>query len=219
MSGLSLSHEPVTGVPHGKLAMWGFLASEIMFFSGFFGAFIVLRNANLEIFSASAAELNKWLALVNTVVLIGSSLTMALSILNLQKGNVKLFRLFMGLTIICGLIFLVVKTVEYNGKFHHILTPEEITHLRHGVPPHDQILPGINPSTNVFFAFYFIMTGFHAIHVIAGLIPMVFMYVKSFTKEGYNHPVKVEALGLYWHFVDLVWIFLFPILYLIFPAH
>jgi len=219
MSGLSLSHEPVTGVPHGKLAMWGFLASEIMFFSGFFGAFIVLRNANLEIFSASAAELNKWLALVNTVVLIGSSLTMALSILNLQKGNVKLFRLFMGLTIICGLIFLVVKTVEYNGKFHHILTPEEITHLRHGVPPHDQILPGINPSTNVFFAFYFIMTGFHAIHVIAGLIPMVFMYIKSFTKEGYNHPVKVEALGLYWHFVDLVWIFLFPILYLIFPAH
>lgn len=219
MSGLSLSHEPVTGVPHGKLAMWGFLASEIMFFSGFFGAFIVLRNANLDIFSASAAELNKWLALVNTVVLIGSSLTMALSILNLQKGNVKLFRLFMGLTIICGLIFLVVKTVEYSGKFHHVLNAEELLHLRHGVPAHDQILPGINPSTNVFFAFYFLMTGFHALHVIAGLIPMVFMYVKSFTKEGYNHPVKVEALGLYWHFVDLVWIFLFPILYLIFPAH
>lgn len=219
MSGLSLSHEPVTGVPHGKLAMWGFLASEIMFFSGFFGAFIVLRNTNLDVFSASAAELNKWLALVNTVVLIGSSLTMALSILNLQKGNVKLFRLFMGLTILCGLIFLVVKTVEYSGKFHHVLNAEEIKHLRDGVPAYPQLLPGINPSTNVFFAFYFLMTGFHALHVIAGLIPMVFMYVKSFTKEGYNHPVKVEALGLYWHFVDLVWIFLFPILYLIFPAH
>lgn len=219
MSGLSLTHEPVTGVPHGKLAMWGFLASEIMFFSGFFGAFIVLRNTNLDVFSASAAELNKWLALVNTVVLIGSSLTMALSILNLQKGNVKLFRLFMGLTILCGLIFLVVKTVEYSGKFHHVLNAEEIKHLRDGVPAYPQLLPGINPSTNVFFAFYFLMTGFHALHVIAGLIPMVFMYVKSFTKEGYNHPVKVEALGLYWHFVDLVWIFLFPILYLIFPAH
>jgi cytochrome c oxidase subunit 3 len=86
-----------------------------------FGAFIVLRNSNLDVFSASAAELNKWLALVNTVVLIGSSLTMALSILQLQKGNVKLFRLFMGLTILCGLIFLVVKTVEYSGKFHHVL--------------------------------------------------------------------------------------------------
>ncbi|MFN5308384.1 MAG: heme-copper oxidase subunit III [Candidatus Kapaibacterium sp.] len=220
MSGLSLSHEPVSGVAHGKLAMWAFLASEIMFFSGFFGAFIVLRNSNLDVFSASAAELNKWLALVNTIVLIGSSLTMALSILQLQKGNVKLFRLFMGLTILCGLIFLVVKTVEYSGKFHHVLDEHEIIHLRNGVPPNpDALLPGINPSTNVFFAFYFLMTGFHAIHVIAGLIPMVFMFIKSFTKGGYNHPVKVESLGLYWHFVDLVWIFLFPILYLIFPAH
>ncbi|MFM7340822.1 MAG: cytochrome c oxidase subunit 3, partial [Bacteroidota bacterium] len=70
-----------------------------------------------------------------------------------------------------------------------------------------------------FFSFYFLMTGFHAIHVIAGMIPMTFMFIKAFTKKGYNHPVKVETLGLYWHFVDLVWIFLFPVLYLIFPSH
>jgi len=173
-SGLSLAHEPVTKVAHGKLAMWIFLASEIMFFTGFFGAFIVLRNSNLELFSHSAAELTKGLALLNTFILIGSSLTMALSILNLEKGN-----------------------IEYSTKFsHHIF-----------------------PWTNVFFSFYFLMTGFHAIHVIAGMIPMTFMFIKAFTKKGYNHPVKVETLGLYWHFVDLVWIFLFPVLYLIFPAH
>jgi heme/copper-type cytochrome/quinol oxidase subunit 3 len=197
MSGLSLSHEPVTGVPNGKLAMWIFLASEIMFFTGFFGAFIVLRNSNLELFSHSAGELSKGLALLNTFILIGSSLTMALSILNLEKGNTAKFRLFLGLTILCGFGFLIVKSIEYSTKFgHHIF-----------------------PWTNVFFSFYFIMTGFHALHVIAGMIPMFFMFIKSFTNKGYNHPAKVETLGLYWHFVDLVWIFLFPVLYLIFPSH
>lgn len=196
-SGLSLAHEPVSKVPHGKLAMWIFLASEIMFFTGFFGAFIVLRNSNLELFSHSAGELNKWLALLNTFILIGSSLTMALSILNLEKGNTGKFKLFLGLTILCGFGFLIVKTIEYSTKFgHHIF-----------------------PWTNVFFSFYFLMTGFHAIHVIAGMIPMTFIFIKAFTKKGYNHPVKVETLGLYWHFVDLVWIFLFPVLYLIFPSH
>ena len=196
-SGLSLAHEPVTKVAHGKLAMWIFLASEIMFFTGFFGAFIVLRNSNLELFSHSAAELTKGYALLNTFILIGSSLTMALSVLNLEKGNIGKFKLFLGLTILCGFGFIIVKTIEYTTKFsHHIF-----------------------PWTNVFFSFYFLMTGFHAIHVIAGMIPMTFMFIKAFTKKGYNHPVKVETLGLYWHFVDLVWIFLFPVRYLIFPAH
>ena len=196
-SGLSLAHEPVTKVAHGKLAMWIFLASEIMFFTGFFGAFIVLRNSNLELFSHSAAELTKGYALLYTFILIGSSLTMALSVLNLEKGNIGKFKLFLGLTILCGFGFIIVKTIEYTTKFsHHIF-----------------------PWTNVFFSFYFLMTGFHAIHVIAGMIPMTFMFIKAFTKKGYNHPVKVETLGLYWHFVDLVWIFLFPVLYLIFPAH
>lgn len=216
MSGLSLAHEPDTGVPHGKLAMWVFLASEIMFFTGFFGAFIVLRNSNHELFAYSAADLNKWLALLNTVVLIASSLTMALSINNLQKGNKKNFQLFLALTIVCGLIFLVVKTIEYTSKFNHVWVEHDI----HIMPNHH--LPAVNgifPWTNVFFAFYFMMTGFHAMHVIFGLVPMVFMLVKSYTKNEYNFPVKVEALGLYWHFVDLVWIFLFPVLYLIFPAH
>lgn len=200
MSGLSLAHEPVTGIYHGKLGMWLFLASEIMFFAGFFTAFAVLRNANPELFASSAAELSVPLALTNTIVLIGSSLTMALSILFLEKKNTAKFRLFLGLTILGALIFLVIKTIEYSAKIHHGLAP-------------------FGPGFNVFFGMYFLMTGFHALHVIGGLIPMVWMLGKSFTKKGYHNAHRVETLGLYWHFVDLVWIFLFPVVYLIFQKH
>ncbi|MES2767153.1 MAG: cytochrome c oxidase subunit 3 [Bacteroidota bacterium] len=197
MSGLSLAHEPVTGISHGKLGMWVFLASEIMFFTGFFGAFIVLREANIDLFTHSAKELNMWLALTNTVILIGSSLTMALSIYSLERGNTKHFRLFLLISILCGFGFLIVKTIEYSTKFgHHIY-----------------------PSTNIFFAFYFLLTGFHAIHVIGGIVPMMSMYARSFTKKGFHNVNRLETLGLYWHFVDLVWIFLFPVLYLMFPSH
>ncbi|MBL7999902.1 MAG: cytochrome c oxidase subunit 3 [Candidatus Kapabacteria bacterium] len=200
---LDLSHEPRTGIPHGKLVMWAFLASEIMFFSGFFGAFIVLRQSNIDIFTHSSHELNWKLAMLNTFFLIGSSFTMALSIMNLEKKDKGKFQLFMGLTILCACGFLVVKYFEYSAKFGHM----ENGH------PHP-----ILPSTNIFFAFYFLMTGFHAMHVIGGMIPMGWMFFRSFTKKGYHNATRVEVLGLYWHFVDLVWIFLFPALYLLFPT-
>lgn len=111
-AGLSLAHEPVTKIAHGKLAMWTFLGSELMFFTGFFGAFIVLRNANYDVFGEGSSHLNVWLALINTFILIGSSLTMALGILNLERGNRKNFQLFLGLTILGGFGFLIVKTIE-----------------------------------------------------------------------------------------------------------
>jgi heme/copper-type cytochrome/quinol oxidase subunit 3 len=184
-----------TGIYHGKLGMWVFLASEIMFFTGFFGAFIVLRNLNIEVFTASAHQLDKVVATVNTAVLITSSLTMALSHLALERGEEGKFRLFMALTLLCAFGFLGIKSYEYLTKFHH----------------------GIYPWTNTFFASYFTMTGFHALHVIGGIIPMAWMLGKSLVK-GYPQSMahRVETLGLYWHFVDLVWIFLFPTLYLIF---
>lgn len=184
-----------TGIYHGKLGMWVFLASEIMFFSGFFGAFIVLRNLNLEVFTAGAHQLDKVVATINTAVLITSSLTMALSHLALERGNEGKFRLFLGLTIIGAFGFLGIKTYEYMTKFSH----------------------DIYPWTDTFFATYFTMTGFHALHVIGGIIPMIWMLGKSLTR-GYPREMhhRVETLGLYWHFVDLVWIFLFPTLYLIF---
>jgi cytochrome c oxidase subunit III len=193
-SALSLAHEPVTGIRHGKLGMWIFLASEVMFFSGFFTAFIILRNANLSVFAHGASELNWPLAALNTANLIISSLTMALSILALEHGNKSRFQLFLGITILCGFIFLIIKYFEYSAKFHH----------------------GIYPGTNSFFGLYFTMTGFHAMHVIGGIIPMGWIFLKSFTKRDYTDWQRVEILGLYWHFVDLVWIFLFPVLYLIF---
>jgi cytochrome c oxidase subunit III len=197
---LNLQHEPLTKIAHGKLAMWAFLASELMFFSGFFGSFIVLRNANYDVFGQGSAHLAWPLALVNTFVLIGSSLTMALAIYNLELKRESMFRLFMGLTILGAVGFLVIKYIEYSDKWHHHLFPGQSDHT-------------------VFYSFYFIMTGFHAIHVIAGMIPMLYIWFKSFTKSGYHYPVKVETLGLYWHFVDLMWIFIFPALYLMIPYH
>lgn len=194
MTALSLAHEPVTGIRHGKLGMWLFLASEVMFFSGFFTAFIILRNANLAAFAKGASELNWYLACLNTVVLIGSSLTMAMSIMSLEKGQTQKFRLYMFITFLCACTFLVVKYFEYTAKFSH----------------------HIYPSTSTFFAMYYIMTGFHAMHVIGGMIPISWMLIRSFSKKGYTDYGRVEILGLYWHFVDLVWIFLFPVLYLIF---
>ncbi len=196
MSSTVISHDIFhSGFRHGKLAMWVFIASEIMFFTGFFGAFIVLRNLNIAVFTESAHQLDKVVATINTAVLITSSLTMALAHLSIEKGDQKQFRLFILLTFLCGLAFLGIKTYEYGTKFSH----------------------DVFPATNTFFAMYFTMTGFHALHVIGGMIPMAWMFFKSLTRgypQAQHH--RVEALGLYWHFVDLVWIFLFPTLYLIF---
>ncbi len=195
---LNLSHEPVTKIANGKVAMWAFLASELMFFTGFFGTFIVLRNTNYQAFFDASHHLNWVLALVNTFILIGSSLTMAMAIYKLERHENGPFQVYLGLTILGACGFLIVKYFEYSAKWH------------------DGLFPGQENNT-LFYSFYFLMTGFHALHVIGGMIPMLFMLFKSFTKKGYPYPVKVEALGLYWHFVDLMWIFIFPALYLIFP--
>lgn len=199
-SALNLAHEPVSKIPHGKLLMWAFLASELMFFSGFFGAFIVLRNSNYPIFGHGSSELDVKLALINTFLLIASSLTMALSIHNLRLGRRGNSKLFLGLTLVGAFGFLIVKTIEYSVKWSHHLFPGQAEH-------------------STFFSFYFLMTGFHAMHVIGGIIPMLYIFAKMFTKKGYDHPVKLEVLGLYWHFVDLMWIFIFPALYLMIPYH
>jgi len=195
---LNLSHEPVTKIASGKIAMWAFLASELMFFTGFFGTFIVLRNTNYQAFFDASHHLNWVLALVNTFILIGSSLPMPMAIYKLERRENGPFQVYLGLTILGACGFLIVKYFEYSAKWH------------------DGLFPGQENHT-LFYSFYFLMTGFHALHVIGGMIPMLFMLFKSFTKKGYPYPVKVEALGLYWHFVDLMWIFIFPALYLIFP--
>jgi len=177
---------------NGKLAMWLFLASEIMFFSGLIGAYTVYRISNYEIFNPH--NLLWPLAALNTFILITSSFTMVLAVDGAQRGDNTRVRKFLLFTALLGCSFVVVKVIEYGIKLSH----------------------GIGPHTSIFYSCYYGMTGIHAIHVIGGIVPLfAFWHLARdgrFTKPG---NISVEMLGLYWHFVDLVWIFLFPILYLL----
>lgn len=174
-----------------KFAMWLFLASEVMFFAGLLGSYLVLRFSHPDRFSEEALHLNWPLATFNTVVLIGSSLTMALAVSAAQAGQAPRTARFLGLTFVLGVVFLIVKAIEYGTK----------------------IQLGILPSTSLFYASYFTMTGCHALHLIGGLVPVTVVGLRAL--RGRVDGGKVELVGLYWHFVDLVWIFLFPLLYLI----
>jgi heme/copper-type cytochrome/quinol oxidase subunit 3 len=187
-----------------KFGMWLFLASEIMFFTGFFGAYIVLRMSDpLGVFDGhqlwdlgEVKYAGLALALLNTVVLIVSSLTMALAVDASRQGNQARLSKFLGFTIGLACVFLVVKSIEYGAKFAH-------EHY---------------PSTNNFFGTYFLLTGFHGLHVIGGIIALSILWLNS--KRGRytsTHFAPIEIAGLYWHFVDIVWIFLFPTLYLLTP--
>ena len=176
-----------------KFGMWLFLASEIMFFAGFIGAYVVLRTGDTSgVFLEGQHHLNKWLAALNTAVLIFSSFTMVMAVAASKKGDTAKIRLWLVLTILCGFGFMIIKTIEYKAKF----------------------ALGHYPSYDLFYGTYFTLTGFHGLHVLAGMIALgiTLGISKKFTPE-YNTPV--EVVGLYWHLVDLVWIFLFPIHYLI----
>ncbi len=179
-----------------KFGMWLFLASEIMFFSGFICAYIVLRNRpeNLMIALKSQEHLDKILGAINTGVLILSSLTMALAVAAAQRGNAKGLRLFLFFTILLGATFLVIKGFEYSAKFSH----------------------GDYPSKNFFYGCYFTLTGFHGLHVIGGIVLMIILLLLSFAGKFREKSTAIELSGLYWHFVDIVWIFLFPMLYLLY---
>lgn len=179
------------GVSPVKFGMWLFLASEIMFFTGLLGTYVVLRFSQPDVFHEEAQHLNWMLAALNTVVLITSSFTMARAVTAAQKGDAPTTASNLFVTLLLGLAFLVIKAVEYGGKFQH----------------------GIYPSTHLFFASYFAMTGCHGLHVTAGLIPIFRLWRRA--GRGVVNGEGVELLGLYWHFVDLIWIFLFPLLYLL----
>lgn len=278
-------HAPDPVISHGdptapgKIAIWLFLASEIMFFVAILGSYIVLRAGSPHLFSEHAAALSKPLAGLNTLVLIFSSLTMALSVEAAQRGDRTKVSLFLLLTLCCAATFMVVKGVEYANKYHHhtIVTKEkdgswvydghveerdakEIVlkgfrmplgddefgfndHLvsnayvaAHPEGTHGKLLdeteaskrkeeefkiPAAKVNTdlnympwkNIFYSSYFTLTGIHGLHVLAGMIPLSILLIQSL--RGKLFPRHTEYVGLYWHFVDLVWIFLFPLLYLI----
>ena len=191
-----ISHpHPVTGVTNSKLGVWCFLASEVMLFGGLFSAYVLLRMGVPD-WPRGHEHLNVPLATLNTIILITSSVTMVMAWASLELKNLSRYRMFMALTILLGLAFLVVKSFEYGHKFEH-------HHF---------------PSTNNFYATYFTLTGLHGLHVIGGILVntyLLFPGSKLWAKDPDQFTGRVEAAGLYWHFVDLVWIFLFPVLYLL----
>ena len=186
---------PDTGLTNPKLGIWLFLASEVMLFGSLFSSYALLRSG-APTWPRQYEVLNVPLAALNTVVLIASSVTMVLAWVALKNKSLARYRLFMGLTIGGGAIFLVVKAIEYSEKFGH----------------------GLYPSTNNFLGLYFTLTGLHALHVIVGMIVNAFFWgpgVKMWSSDPERFTNRIEVAGIYWHFVDVVWIFLFPVLYLL----
>jgi cytochrome c oxidase subunit 3 len=193
-----------------SLGMWVFLVTEVLFFGGMFMTYTLNRSTYPGVFGEASRSITLWLGAVNTVVLIGSSLTMAMAVWASQVGKKQLVTIFLIATLALGSVFLGIKGVEYHEKF-----------VEHHVPGLNfSFEPGASISTNahaqLFFSLYFAMTGLHALHMIIGAGLLLWLIKQSmrgrFTPE-YNTPV--ELVGLYWHFVDIVWIFLFPLLYLI----
>ena len=185
---------PAVAYDAAKLGIWTFLATEVLLFGGLFTAYIVFRLKFPEMFHKDFAHLNRVLGAANTVVLITSSLTVALAIAAIRKGKQRALKLFLFLTILLAGMFLVIKYFEWTEKFAH----------------------GLSPGTDIFFSLYFVMTGLHGLHVLGGMLVLGWMLVlagRGRFSESYHTPVEIS--GLYWHFVDLVWIYLFPLFYLI----
>ena len=191
---LEQQHEAAT------LGMWMFLITEVLFFGGLFLAYMLYRVWYPEAWAEGSYQLNLTLGTINTVVLIGSSLTMAFAVRSAQTGLRRATVVWLILTMVLGLVFLIIKYFEYAEKFTH-----------HHVP---------GPNLQIYFSLYFLMTGLHATHMLIGfglLSAIAWMAHKGrFSPEWYT---PVEMSGLYWHFVDIVWIFLFPLLYLVDRAH
>ena len=191
----NVDERPDTGLYNAKLGIWLFLASEVMLFGALFSTYVLLR-LGAESWEHGAEILNVPLATLNTMVLIGSSVTMVLSWAALKAKNFPRFRLCLGVTFLAGVGFLIIKYFEYTAKFDH----------------------GLYPSSSTFLAIYFTLTGLHGLHVVGGIAVNGYLLGPG-SKLWETHPKqltsRVECAGLYWHFVDLVWIFLFPVLYLL----
>ena len=190
----------------GTLGMWIFIVTEIMFFGGLFTVYLVYRNWYPDAFTAASHELDLTLGSINTLVLIGSSLTMAMAVYSIQTGSNKFTILFLVLTLLLGLVFLGIKSMEYYHKFEEGHIPG--SHFTFPEP--------YRQHAQVFFALYFGMTGLHALHMIVGigiLAVLIFMTWRKRFSPAYHAPIELS--GLYWHFVDIIWIFLLPLLYLI----
>ncbi len=206
---MSSTEHSVAGHVHrddigSRMGMWLFLFTELLLFGGMFFLYSVYRFMNSEEFHIAAKELNTMIGCFNTAILLTSSLTMALSITAIQKDNKKLSIFFQITTIVLALGFMINKYFEWTTKFHH------------GLYPGSETLLAMDSGEILFFGLYYVMTGLHGLHVIIGAFLIGWMTRLTakgvITKDSF---VKLESAGLYWHLVDIIWIFLFPLFYLI----
>ncbi len=188
------------------LGMWLFLSTEVLFFGGLFAAYLLYRVWYPDVFGEASRTLDITLGSVNTLVLIGSSLTMALAVHAAATGERRALMIFIVLTMVLGGIFLGIKGVEYYDKIVHHHVPGPSFHFEGATPERAQL----------FFSLYFAMTGLHALHMVIGLGIMATILVMAWRgRFSATWHTPVEISGLYWHFVDIIWIFLFPLLYLV----
>jgi len=182
----------VTGIPTGKIGMWWFLASEIMVFGGLIACYILLRLASAG-WAETAAHVSLRIASINTLVLLTSSLTMVLAFAAVEARDHQSVCRFLALTVLLGLMFLGIKAYEYSTE----------------------LAQGFTPLAGLFWSFYYAMTGLHALHVLGGVTVNAVLLMMAVSGRAWAHVQhRVELAGLYWHFVDVVWIFLFPLIYM-----
>lgn len=196
-----------------KFGTWTFLATEILMFGGLFVGYVIFHGRYPEMFHAGSKFLDWKLGALNTIVLLISSLTMALSIYYAQHNNKGKTLLNLYITFICGCIFMCVKYMEYTHKFHMGLFPGHLFH------PHGEGAAEVAAqfhNLGMYFSFYFCMTGLHGSHVLAGMGLIAWLIVRTHRGEfSSKYWTPLECVGLFWHLVDLIWIYLFPLLYLI----
>jgi cytochrome c oxidase subunit 3 len=187
-----------------KLGMWLFIFTELLLFGGLFLVYSIFRVQYHTSFHEGSLELNVTIGALNTMVLLVSSMTIAMAITAIQKKNKKLTLILIGITLFLAFVFLVNKYFEWGAKFHH------------GLYPGSDLMDLLDRGHHLYFSLYFFMTGLHALHIIVGMILLIITYVKVKNESiKHDHFVFLENGALYWHLVDLIWIFLFPLMYLI----
>ncbi len=187
-----------------KMGMWLFLYTELLLFGGLFMVYMVYRSLHPEAFLIASLNLNVWMGTINTIVLLTSSMTIAMSITAIQLGNIKLTLKLLFLTVLAALAFLVIKYFEWGAK------------IDHGFWPGMDHFSSLSYGEQLYFYLYFFMTGLHGLHVIVGMVFIIVVMNKIKNKKiTKNKNQLLENSGLYWHLVDLIWIYLFPLFYLI----
>lgn len=191
-----------------KEGIWLFMVTEILMFGGLFVGYIIFHSIYPEMFAEGAKYLDWRLGFVNTLVLIFSSLTMALGIYYNQIKQPKKATWALAITVLCGAIFMIIKYFEYTHKFHLGIYPGEKLDLEMVKPVHQNL--------GLYFGFYYCMSGLHGLHVLIGMGLIIWVMIKNMKREfSDKYYTPIEGVGIFWHIVDLIWIFLFPLLYLV----